>query len=127
MSIINTRRFDGYAHRRLANRLGEAGVVTSGLENGGIGRMLGFAFDVRSNSGDAVAMEFAGLLVAIDEAMTDIEAAKPAGPLLAKTRSGSIHAERMRRTKPWEKENRAAMAEFDRIIDSAKTGGAPKD
>jgi hypothetical protein len=123
LSIVNTNRFDRYAARRLENRLGVAGVNRMRIVDGGIGRLLDSAFPIGRTAGDETAKEFAGLLVAIDEAMTELEAVRPANPL-QETRAPRRTAERaraadmFRRTKPWEREHRIALAEFDRIITS---------
>lgn len=81
MSIIETNRFDAHAERRLQARLGQAGIKPGTLIPGGLGGLLDAAYDVQNSSGDATSKDFAGLLLAIDEAMTDIEAAKPVDPL----------------------------------------------
>lgn len=121
MTIVNTDRFDRYATRRLENRLGEAGVDRMRIVDGGIGRMLDWAFRIETTSGDETAKEFAGLLGRVDEAMTELEEARPAEALQERrtprrTAEKSRIADVFKRTKPWEREHRIAMTEFDRII-----------
>lgn len=102
MNIIRTGRFDAFADRRLQSRLGAHGVRPGTLIPGGIGGLLDATYGTESCAGDATSKEFAGLLSGIDDAMTDVEAAKPADPLerrAPRRRSdGSVHAEHFRRT-----------------------------
>lgn len=103
MSIIDTDRFDVHAERRLHARLGQAGVKPGKLITGGMGGLLDAAFDL--DAGDATSRDFANLLLAIDEAMSDVEEAKPVEPLDAprlERRSAGF------RSRPWLRFLRAA-------------------
>lgn len=81
MNIIETERFGMHAERRLQARMSQAGMKPGKLIPGGIGEFLDASFDL--HAGDATSRDFADLLLAIDEAMSDVEEAKPVEPLEA--------------------------------------------